>query len=519
MFQLLQRKRFAINLPLLLFFLSLLAAACQKGYKEYYGGENPKGGFLYNKIKDNPSFSQFSRGLERADLVKYINQGGLYTVFAPTNEAFDTYLKANNYNTIDDVPVDRLFTVLSFHIVNNMWYYYDLKTRFATNKQTLYLTRNKKFLNIDVTAADTIKANGIPVVNSLRDIDAENGVIHGIGQVLVPLPSLEDVLQGDPALKNSTFYRLMQVLADKAYDRFNSYDKDRDGQLDSMFYKVYPLLTNVNTSIEFKQNTAVDNQGGDPVFNTILVPSDDSLNAQIAPALARIDNNVTDKIAALSPAYVEAVLKSYFIYDTSRTYSAEALINRPATPILRSVNSEALPALSDAQFLRKDIPASNGVIHLINRTFPASEQLRSALGQASMDPQLSQFMMALQKAGLMGTYENLARAGTYLAPTNAAFAAAGIDAKTQTMFGSGISNTDFALLVKNHIIESNLAPSGLTGTKVTAAAAPYQLVFTNGGATVTTNTGLVATVQLPEATKGANNVGYVYKVDKVLFPK
>src|SRR5688572_1102447 len=232
----------AIPVRLLPLFLIFFSICCKKGFDKYYDDESPKGGFLFNKLKADPTFSIFTKGLERSDLVQFISAGGLYTVFAPTDEAFTKFLNSSGYASIDDVPVDKLFRILSFHIVNNMWYYYDLKARFATYQQKLYLTRNKKFVNIDVKETDIIKINGVAVINELRDIDAENGVIHGIGEVLVPLPNLEEALQADPELKNSTFYRLMQLTADSAYDRFNSYDRDRDGRMDSVFYKTYPLL-------------------------------------------------------------------------------------------------------------------------------------------------------------------------------------------------------------------------------------------------------------------------------------
>lgn len=503
-----------LTIPL---FILLIFPGCKKGFNDYYGDENPKGGFLYNKLKADPAFSIFTKGLERADLVQFISEGGLYTVFAPTDEAFSKYLGSNGYGSVDDVPVDRLFRILSFHIVNNMWYYYDLKVRYATYQQRLYLTRNKKFVNIDVTAADSIKINGVPVVNSLRDIDAANGVIHGINTVLVPLPNLEEVLQTDPELRNSTFYRLMQLTADSAFDRFNSYDRDRDGRMDSVFYKTYPLLSGVYTSIEYRQNTAPANQGGDPLSTTFLMPSNQALDAFIAPALARIDNSITDKIAALSPSYAEAVLEAYFVADTVVT--SNELINR--TRVIRSVAGQILPAFTENNFIRKDIVASNGTIQVIDYTFPTPPALTSAMGQATMDPELSSFMAAVQGASLMPSLTVNTRTGTFLAPTNAAFEEIGLDVKKKTLNGALLTATQFSNIVRHHIINENLAPAALTGTKNTDLGGGQQLVFSNGGATVTSASGVVATVMLPEVSKGPGtpSVGYVYKVNKVLLPR
>lgn len=505
-----------LPVKMLTLFLLAFTFSCKKGFKDYYADKDPKGGYLYEKISNNPNFSIFSKGLDRAGLVQFIGQGGLYTVFAPTDEAFSNFLTNNGYASIDDVPIDKLFRILSFHIVNNMWYYYDLKVRFATYQQRLYLTRNKKFVNIDVTVADSIKVNGIPVINDLRDIDAANGVIHGIGAVLVPLPNLEEVLQNDPELRTSTFYRLMQLTADSAYDRFNSYDRDRDGRIDSVFYKTYPLLNNVYTSIEYRQNTAPANQGGDPLFTTIIVPSNQALNLVIAPAIARIDNSVTDKIAALSPSYAEAVLESYFIGDTIVT--SKELVT--PTRVLKAVNGLTLPAMPNNYFLRKDLVASNGTIHVIDASILGAPALTSAMGQAMLDPDLSMFMAAVQSAGLMGLLSVPTRTGTYLAPTNAAFADAAFDIKKKTLNGALLTTTQFSNIVRHHIINENLTVAGLAGIKNSDLGSGQQLIFTNSGKTVTSAAGIVATVTQPEVSKGpgAPAVGYVYKVDKVLLP-
>lgn len=502
------------------FLLGAIITGCKKGFDDYYNQKAPKGGYLYEKLKADTSFSTFTKGLERANLVQFIDKGGLYTVFAPTNAAFNQYLAANNYASIDAVPVDKLFQILSFHIVNNLWYYYDFRVRFNLYRQTLYLTRNKKFVSVEVVTTDsTLKVNGVSTIKSKMNLDADNGVIHGIGTVLAPLPNLEQVLQSDPQFANSTFYKLMQVVADSAFDRFNSYDIDRDGRIDSIYYKTYPLLDNVSTSLEFRQNTAPENQGGDPVFTTILMPTNDSLNALIAPALAKVNNN----IAALSPSYVESVLESYFVYDTVTSIRDTRLMQ--ATPILRSVNQEIVPALTAANFVRTNVTASNGIIHMINRTFVRSDRMRSAIGQATIEPDLSQFFAALQKAGLMTTIGNTTRIGTYFAPTNAAFQAAGLEIlrapQIATLNGVSLTATQFSNILRNHIVNLNLPVASLTGTQATEYAATNTLTFNTVGAgrTVTTVLGTTANITIPFVSTGPSNVGYVYKVDQLLLPR
>jgi uncharacterized surface protein with fasciclin (FAS1) repeats len=316
----------------------------------------------------------------------------------------------------------------------------------------------------------------------------------------------------------------MQVLADSTYDRFNSYDVNRDGRIDSIFYKTYPLLDQVNTSIEYRQNQSPQNQGGDPLFITILMPSNDSMNALIAPALARIPSTVTNKIAALSPSYVEALLEGYFIYDTV-TGIKDTRLMQNISPVLRSVNGEIIPTFTSNQFIRANVPASNGMVHIINRTFLPSERMRSAAWQATLDPELSIFFTAIQKAGLMSTIGIAARIGTYFAPTNAAFQAAGIDiprnSSAITMNGVALTSTQFANIMKNHIVDVNLPLASLTGTVNTNYANTNTLTFATvgSGRTVTTSLGVTANITLPVISVGPGNVGYVYKIDQLLIPR
>jgi len=524
------RWRFVFSIFSVLLF-SLFMGGCKKSFEKYYNDTGSASGYAIDKLKQDTVFSMFVEGVERLGLDKQINSGGLYTIFAPVNNAFRSYLSARGYPNMAAVPEDSLFRVLNYHITNNLWYYYSLGKRYATERSQLYLTRGGKFVDIAVNTGvgiDTaykFNINGVPIIKKYQDISADNAAMHGIGEVLVPRINLEQLLSTDSYFKNSTFYKLVQVLADSTFDRLNSFDRNHDGLTDSVFYKSYPFLSNFYTSVEYLQSTVATIQGGQPVFNYILMPIDDSLNAFIAPALARIDNSVTNKIAALSPTYIRAVLSPYYIReDSANAYTSSRFINKPAATFLYSTGiSQAIPTLTVANFVRPDNRASNGLIHLINRNFPVSDFLNSGLGQASMDPNLSMFCLALQKAGLTGTYSVSSKAATLFAPTNAAFEAARFDVKNMTLDGVILTQTIFNNIIRNHIIDANYAtPASLTGNVTTLYANTNQLIFTAAGTTVTTNhptQPVTATIAQPFAYKSVTSTnGYIYKIDKILIP-
>ena len=509
MFVTAKQKYLPCKKMLLLLFMVVSLFGCKKGYDKYWSNENPKTGFIYDKMKSDTGFTIFAAGLERADLVQYVNVSGLYTVFAPTNDAFRKFFQAKGYSSINDVPVADLFSILSYHIASNMWYYYDFKTRFTTTQKRTYITRNWKFLNIDVSAPDVFTVNDIPVIPRLRDIDAENGVIHGIGDVLVPLPNSEQTLGG--VFPDFLFYKMMQNLAEKKYDRFNSYDGDRDGKIDSVFYTTYPLLANVNTSLEFVSNAAPESQGGDPVFTTFLMPSNTALKTVLDPILPGFEND----IKKLPRLYIQSLLESYFIKDS--IILSDKLISRPA--VLTSINGETVPALAATDFITKDYRASNGVFHVINKLFPASDKLKSALGTVMSKPEFTDFVEAVQSASLLVAYSATAKAVTFLAPTNEAFAAAGINVRKKTLNGVQLTDAQFINIVKQHVISSNLARTALTGSKTTDYA-NNPLVFTTTGGVVTVSSGSGAVATVGDEYRGATGVtnGYLFKIDKVLMP-
>ena len=46
---------------------------------------------------------------------------GSYTFFAPNDEAFTSYLKSNNYNSVDDIPLKLASEIISYSMVYNQY--------------------------------------------------------------------------------------------------------------------------------------------------------------------------------------------------------------------------------------------------------------------------------------------------------------------------------------------------------------------------------------------------------------
>lgn len=115
--------------------------------------------------------------LKQADLVNSLSNAGPFTVFAPTNAAFDKVPKETLNNLMKDENKAQLQDILQYHV-----YVGSLKTDLMENGQTLNQVNGG---NITITKKDgkTMVNN---VANVLASIPASNGIIHVIDAVLLP---------------------------------------------------------------------------------------------------------------------------------------------------------------------------------------------------------------------------------------------------------------------------------------------------------------------------------------------
>ena len=152
----------------------------------------------------NPDFSTLVMALQKANLVSALEGNGPFTVFAPSNAAFDAFLTANNFASLDDVPVNVLTQVLLNHVVGVKAMSTDLTTGYVATLATESTTDNPINLYIDLSNGVTL--NGSSMV-STADIEASNGVIHAVSMV-IGLPTVVT-----HAIANPMFSTLVEALS------------------------------------------------------------------------------------------------------------------------------------------------------------------------------------------------------------------------------------------------------------------------------------------------------------------
>lgn len=115
--------------------------------------------------------------LKQAELVTALSNAGPFTVFAPTNAAFDK-LPAGTVDGLmkDDKKAD-LQNILQYHVTTS-----SLKAEFLTDGMTLGMVNGD---NVTVSVKDgKIMLNGTATI--IASIPASNGMIHVIDAVLLP---------------------------------------------------------------------------------------------------------------------------------------------------------------------------------------------------------------------------------------------------------------------------------------------------------------------------------------------
>jgi uncharacterized surface protein with fasciclin (FAS1) repeats len=72
---------------------------------------------MFERLQQDPDFSTFVKGVEKAGLVDILSRSGLYTAFAPTNAAFDEFFRTSGYASLDAIPDSALRELVNYHFL------------------------------------------------------------------------------------------------------------------------------------------------------------------------------------------------------------------------------------------------------------------------------------------------------------------------------------------------------------------------------------------------------------------
>lgn len=153
---------------------------------------------------NNPDFSILVRALERTNLVATLDGSGQFTVFAPTNTAFNNFfLTLGAGVTVENVNVAVLKNILLNHVIGA-----EIKSTalpaatYASTLSPINTTATSPTISMFVQKAGSVvtinggSANGGSTVTT-ADLDASNGVIHVVGNVIA-IPTVVNHVVANP---------------------------------------------------------------------------------------------------------------------------------------------------------------------------------------------------------------------------------------------------------------------------------------------------------------------------------
>lgn len=148
-------------------------------------------GTVVEVAASNPQFSTLVSLIKKAGLVKALSADGPFTVMAPTNAAFKKVPKA----TLDALGKDKkaLQQVLTYHVVAGEVMAADVVK--LNGKRVKTLEGARWTVQVKNGKVSILSNSGGTANVTKTDIEASNGVIHVIDNVLVP-QSVVKKLQG-----------------------------------------------------------------------------------------------------------------------------------------------------------------------------------------------------------------------------------------------------------------------------------------------------------------------------------
>lgn len=306
----------------------------------------------------NPAFSTLVTAVTEAGLVETLQGEGPFTVFAPTNDAFDALPEGVLESLLDD-PSGALTDILLYHVISD-------------NLVSTGLMDGQKILTINGSPVKIRMANGKIFINEAEiiatDFIADNGVVHAIDAVITPLPeTVVDI-----------------IVASEAHDTLEAavIAAELDGVL-----------------------------SGEGPF-TVFAPTDD--------AFKNLPEGTIEALL-MDPTGDLADILLYHVLD-SEVYGDELVDGQIVTTVLGkdivvTLNSDGA-FINDAKVTVTDIIAENGVVHVLDAVLsPPSVTIVDVVVNSDINNTLETAVVA---AGLVETLSGEGPF-TLFAPTDDAF--------------------------------------------------------------------------------------------------
>ncbi|MFI3332634.1 MAG: hypothetical protein SNI51_02670 [Rikenellaceae bacterium] len=412
---------------LLCLLLCLGLHGCKQEKEIYYERPESSEGAIYEVLAEDGRFELYLRAVDLVPSAERIKFTGSFTVFPPTDDAFNDYLKEKGV-TFDELSAAQLDEIVSYSYMDfalsrryltlkSEWNTWTTDNYSAFRKETKYsrpiinedgyaLYNTPKYLPIfSVEYFTYMGGSGVEAetynylysdieynkygsdfnaayANCLEksEMSADNGFIYPVDKVLIPYNNIIEEIQSDDRV--SSFAALFDKFVGYTYSESETEDR---GSAEKLYYKDYlgerpQELSLPTTELEVdvnKENVLNSYTSQAPTYssNTVFVPTNDALANHFAkyngepsrPALRYLINNHFIKDFAQYPYHLTKEGSQHkFLFDEGLVVEAKVL--------------------------------SNAVMYYINGILEP-DLFKSAVAPAFLDEDYSMMMYALEKSG------------------------------------------------------------------------------------------------------------------------
>ncbi len=423
---------------------------------------------LVELAQETADLSSLVAALEAAggNLITTLSGTGPFTIFAPSNTAFETFLDGR---ALTDIPAGELQQLLLNHVISGENRSTNLNTGYVSTLSTAGVAGNNLSLLIDLSSG--VSLNGISTVET-PDMDASNGVIH-IVDAVITLPTITTHIMGNPNLAELE---------------------------NSMGAEVTP-------EADFLEILA-----GDGPY-TLFAPSNAASNNFNNPDGNNISNVIFNHILLNNATLTNDFVTSYDLTTAATNENGDNL-----SLFVNTSDGIVLNGVSTGNLDNKDIIGTNGIIHIVETVI----DLPTLITFGEADPNLSPLIDALDAASSGIDFNAvLSQAGpfTVFAPLDTAFDTLLSDLGVQSV--NDIDSATLGGILFHHVIEGNIRAEDLTDgiAPVTLQGDAITINLPGTGDNIANitdgsgNSGVgVLTVNIQ-----ANN-GVIHVIDSVLLP-
>jgi len=383
--------------------------------------------------------------LAHANLVSTLEGTGPFTVFAPTDQAFaDAGIDLADFDTPEEN--DTLANILLYHVVAG-----SVASNAVTDGMLATMANGDRAkFGLD---AGTVSIGTATVTTA--DVQASNGIIHVIDQVLMPPADLTTIAMGT-GIHDTLVSAVMQA-------------------------DLVPTLT-----------------GPGPF--TLFAPTDQAF------AQAGID------LVSLDSPEGKVLLEEILLYhvisgDVPSTDIDECMINETVNgqPLAFSLENGVM--VNDANVTLADVVASNGIIHVIDKVLTPTDTPNDIARTAQCTGIHDSLVAGIVQAELLETLQGPGPF-TVFAPTDQAFADAGIDLAALDTPEGKQTLSDILLY---HVVSGEVPAANVTECMSATAVNGQPLAFTVGSGV------MVNDANVTIADVNTSN-GVIHVIDKVLTP-